>query len=146
MPLESQTNKVLLDKKMSQIGEALRSGKPTEAMSIAARLHEEANSDDSLVVCLRTALVAKSVHGESLLTDDLYRKSQELASSRIFNPEMTSLGVSSKILMGEAVNDDDIKSVARAFRMSPRITRGLMGMAFGLVDEPTRKRIMEVIS
>jgi len=145
MPLEGQTNSILMSKRVSQIDEALNNGKPTEAMSLAIKFHEDIGNDDTLVVCLKTALLAMSQHGVNLLTDDLYEKSQDLLKNRFFNPEMMSLGVSSKILVGKPLDSEDIKSLERAFRMDPRTTKKIMDVACGITSGTNKNLIIRAL-
>jgi len=140
----SAISKILLDGTRSEIGKVIAS-KPYEAMTLATSLLDKyPDSEEALVLAARTALEAEARHGKHVISSELYERISKAREERFFSPEIVSLGIASKILMGGVLDDRDIVEAKRAFAMGPGITREIMDTAKKLMTAEEKTRIEKV--
>jgi hypothetical protein len=130
-------SKILIDEKQKQI-DAIIEESPYEAMAMATRLYEDYESDESLALCVWTALKA-SVQGEHVMTQELCSAAQDVSRKRLFNPESVILGVAAKLMVGQTIEGEDMAALDRASKMDTRITKEILGLAISLADQDQMK-------
>ena len=137
-----QASEILVKGTQERIDKALPQ-KPYEAMTLAKDLLSQFPDDYGiLAMCVRTALRGEFESGKRILTSDVNDAIQIAAKDRLFNPELSTLAFASKIAMGGKLDDDDMTSVQRAFKMDSRITKKILSMVKDKVDTIKPIRIM----
>ena len=106
-----------------QINQLVES-RPQEALSVATKFWEKQPDDErGLILCLETVLASKIKTGQNLMSAKLCDAAQKLAENRFFNPQISLLYLSCKMLTSNDLDKTDLAILGRANRMDPRITK-----------------------
>ena len=122
----AKESEILMDVRREQI-ERLVSSRPREAVSIATDVMEDNPDDhDSIAMCVGAVLMAASRGGANLMSQAIYEASLRLLKLNHMSPAAMALNVSSKVLFGKPLNDDDCASLVRALRMDAAVAKGIV--------------------
>lgn len=129
---------------------------PFEALRIAEHYFNEVCEDKQMesgmfgyeravTLFIKAAVLASLKSGKSMMNEKVVTLSQQIAKSRIYNPELICLAICVDLIRNNPLDENDLEKLSMAHKMSPDIVSRYLSQALEVADATSKKKVLKVV-